>query len=176
VLFASTNFPENLDAALRRPGRFDVDLKFDFATHEQAMDIYKHFYKPSPQLFKEVDDFVPSFTPSDTKTSRIEDEAEHFANVIKEAEIKVSIATIQGFLLLYKREPEMVQEKVVEWAAEMRAEQSPVTEEMSDEAGSVEEGVKKGEENMSVAMIKFEPKDLKETVKLKKKEGVKQRT
>jgi hypothetical protein len=40
----------------------------------------------------------------------------------------------------------------------------------------VEEGVKKGEENMSVAMIKFEPKDLKETVKLKKKEGVKQRT
>jgi hypothetical protein len=140
------------------------------------MDIYKHFYKPTPLLSEEIDDSVPSFTSSDTETFRIDDEAKHFANVIKEAEIKVSIATIQGFLLLYKREPEMVQEKVVEWAAEMRAEQSPVTEEMSDEAGSVEEGVKKGEENLSVAMIKFEPKDLREKAKLKKKEGVKQRT
>jgi chaperone BCS1 len=114
VLFASTNFPENLDAALRRPGRFDVDLKFDFATHEQAMEIYKHFYSPTPQIIEAVNDSFPSSTSSDTEKSRINDEAEHFANVIKEADIKVSIATIQGFLSLYKREPEVVQEKVAE--------------------------------------------------------------
>jgi chaperone BCS1 len=120
VLFASTNFPENLDAALRRPGRFDVDLKFDFATHEQAMEIYKHFYSPTPQIIEAVNDSFPSSTSSDTEKSRINDEAEHFANVIKEADIKVSIATIQGFLSLYKREPEVVQEKVAEWAEGIR--------------------------------------------------------
>jgi SpoVK/Ycf46/Vps4 family AAA+-type ATPase len=176
VLFASTNFPQHLDAALRRPGRFDVDLKFDFATHEQAMDIYKHFYSPTPHVFEEVDDSHPSSTSSETEKSRIDDEAEHFANVIKEADIKVSIATIQGFLLLYKREPEMVQEKVEEWTAGIRAEQFPVIEETIvvnevDERELREDDVSGGKEKLRVAMIKFEPKEMKEKVKLKKKEG-----
>ena len=128
VLFASTNFPENLDAALRRPGRFDVDLKYDFATHEQAMDIYKHFYAPITHVFEEADDSSPSSMCSDPEKSEVNDEAKHFANVIAEAAIQVSIATIQAFLLLYKREREMVQEKVAEWAARIRDEQSPVIE------------------------------------------------
>jgi len=179
VLFASTNFPESLDAALRRPGRFDVDLKFDFATHEQAMDIYKHFYAPSPHKFEEVKDPVPPLTSIDPVKSRIDDEAEHFAIVIKETDIKVSIATIQGFLLLYKREPEMVQEKVAEWAAGIRAEQLPIIEEKievekTDEKGSVEEDVQGGQQKLNLAMIKFEPNEMKGKVKLKKKEGVKQ--
>jgi len=127
-LFASTNFPENLDAALRRPGRFDVDLKFDFATHEQAMDIYKHFYAPTHHVIEEVVSSSPTSTCSDPERSQIDDQAEHFANVIMEAEIQVSIATIQAFLLMYMREPEMVQEKVAEWAAGIRTEQSPITE------------------------------------------------
>jgi hypothetical protein len=93
------------------------------------MDIYKHFYSPTPHVFEEVDDSDPSSNLRVTENSRIDDEAEHFAKVIKEADIKVSIATIQGFLLLYKREPEMVQANVEEWAAGIRAEQFLVIEE-----------------------------------------------
>jgi len=143
VIFASTNFPENLDAALRRPGRFGVDVKFDFATHEQAMDIYKHFYAPSPHILEEVKCPIPPSTSIDPAKARIDDEAEHFATVIKEADIKVSIATIQGFLLLYKREPEMVQAKVGEWAAGIRVEQFLVIEEEKAVAKTVEQGSKK---------------------------------
>jgi len=39
--------------------------------------------------------------------------------------IKVSIATIQGFLLLYKKDPVMALRKVDEWAEGIRKEQFP---------------------------------------------------
>ena len=143
------------------------------------MDIYKHFYAPTPLTIEEVDDLTPSSISSTSEKSRIDVEAEHFANVIKEAEIKVSIATIQGFLLLYKREPEMVQEKVATWAEGIRGEQFPVLEEKIAVPETVDQEMSEGdvqgmEQKMSLAMIKFEPKEVKEKVKLKKKEGVKQ--
>jgi hypothetical protein len=174
VLFASTNFPENLDAALRRPGRFDVDLKFDFATHEQAMDIYKHFYSPTPHVLEEVDGSVPSSSPRGTERSRIDDEAEHFANVIMEVDIKVSIATIQGFLLLYKREPEMVQAKVGEWAAGIRAEQVLVIEKEDAVPETVEQGLRKKGDHQGVGIGKDGMKVIREKKKVIRNEGPKQ--
>ena len=143
------------------------------------MDIYKHFYAPTPLTIEEVDDLTSLSISSDSEKSRIDVEAEHFANVIKEAEIKVSIATIQGFLLLYKREPEMVQEKVAAWAEGIRGEQFPCLEEKIAIPETVDQELPEGdvqgrEQNMSLAMIKFEPKEVKEKVKLRKKEGVKQ--
>ena len=121
VLFASTNFPDNLDAALRRPGRFDVDLKFDFATYDQAVQIYKHFYEPVSPVGGSCEGISTSDF-DDADKSRVNRDAEYFASIIEEAGIKVSIATIQGFLLLYKREPELVREKVAEWAEEIKIE------------------------------------------------------
>ena len=171
-MFASTNFPENLDAALRRPGRFDVDLRFDFATHEQAMDIYKHFYAPIPHIFEEADDSSPSYMCSDPEKSQVNDEAEHFANVIAEAEIQVSIAMIQAFLLLYKREPEIVQEKVAEWAAGIRTEQSPIIDAsmIVDEAIEgdmmVQDDRQKG--NQGAKMVRSGLKQTKEKKQLEK--------
>jgi SpoVK/Ycf46/Vps4 family AAA+-type ATPase len=44
VLFASTNHPDKLDPALRRPGRFDVKISFSHATTTQATTIFQHFY------------------------------------------------------------------------------------------------------------------------------------
>lgn len=176
MLFASTNFPENLDAALRRPGRFDVDLKFDYATHEQAMDIYKHFYS-SISLQPEDSDMsnAPSASSIDEKPGG-NDEAEHFADVIKDANIKVSIATIQGFLLLYKREPEIVQEKVAEWAEEIRVEQSPGTKE-KDEASESEAEVEtlraEGEGPKGAEVIKAELQETRAKRLVKEKEGAK---
>jgi hypothetical protein len=174
VLFASTNFPENIDAAQRRPGRFDVDLKFDFATPEQAMDIYKHFYSSTTHVFEKVDDSDPSSTSRVIENSRIDDEAQHFAKVIKEADIKVSIATIEGFLLLYKREPEMVQAKVEEWAAGIRAEQFLVIEEENVVPETVEQGLRKKSDHQVAGIGKDGMKVIKEKKKLIRNERPKQ--
>ena len=122
MLFASTNFPDNLDAALRRPGRFDVDLKFDFATYDQAVQIYKHFYEPVSPISGRSCEGISISESDHADNPRVNDEAEYFASIIEETGIKVSIATIQGFLLLYKREPELVREKVAEWAEGIRIE------------------------------------------------------
>jgi chaperone BCS1 len=124
VLFASTNFPDNLDEALRRPGRFDVDVKFDYATHEQALEIFKHFYAPYIPVIQKANGIVPSLAFTDTEKSQVDYAAEKFADTVDEAGIKVSLATLQGFLLLYKRDPMMAQEKVAEWAEGIRIKQA----------------------------------------------------
>jgi hypothetical protein len=138
------------------------------------MDIYKHFYSPTPHVFEEVDDSDPSSTSSDTKKSRIDYEAECFANVIKEADIKVSIATIQGFLLLYKREPEMVQAKVGEWAAGIRAEQFLVIGEENAVPETIEQGLRKKGDYQGAGIGKDGMKVIKEKKKLIRNERPKQ--
>ena len=136
------------------------------------MDIYKHFYAPTHHVIEEVDDSSPSHMCSDPEKSQVSDEAEHFANVIAKAEIQVSIATIQAFLLLYKREPEMVQEKVAEWAAGIRTEQSHIIEAsiIVDEAiegdMTVQDDRQKG--NQGVKMVRSGLKQTKEKKKLEK--------
>lgn len=119
VLFASTNFPDNLDEALRRPGRFDVDVPFTFATHEQAVSIFKHFYaKPNttgaPESTKNIVD----------EKFRLDDAAVTFADTIMKNGIEVSLATIQGYLLLYKRDPIKAQEKAAAWAEGIQVKQA----------------------------------------------------
>ncbi|KAF2865752.1 BCS1 N terminal-domain-containing protein [Massariosphaeria phaeospora] len=60
VLIMTTNHAEQLDAALIRPGRVDLQVQFTLATHDQTRDIFKRMYSttPSEQLAK-----VPS-TPT----------------------------------------------------------------------------------------------------------------
>jgi len=136
------------------------------------MDIYKHFYAPTHHVIEEVVSSSPTSTCSDPERSQIDDQAEHFANVIMEAEIQVSIATIQAFLLMYMREPEMVQEKVAEWAAGIRTEQSPITEAsiIVDEAIEghmmVQDDRQKG--NQGAKMVRSGLKQTKEKKKLEK--------
>lgn len=125
VLFASTNFPNHLDEALKRPGRFDVDIAFTFATHEQAVCIFKHFYAKtstagSPEAVKVV----------------LDEAAQTFADTIMKADIQVSLATIQGYLLLYKRDPIKAQEKVADWAEELRVKQLAAEGEIKKESES----------------------------------------
>lgn len=44
ILFMTTNHIERLDEALIRPGRADVRLGFDYATHDQARAFFARFY------------------------------------------------------------------------------------------------------------------------------------
>ncbi|OCF41012.1 hypothetical protein I317_05212 [Kwoniella heveanensis CBS 569] len=44
LLFCTTNWRENIDPALSRPGRCDVWIEFKHATQSQARDLFLHFY------------------------------------------------------------------------------------------------------------------------------------
>jgi chaperone BCS1 len=133
-LFASTNYPDKLDVALRRPGRFDVHLAFDHAVHEQAVDLFRHFYplsrihhdQPTPTETKEKEKRTEKPAAHPFKDQRdLDQAADQFADRIMSKNVKVSIATIQGFLLLYKKDPVMALDKVEEWAEGIRKEQFP---------------------------------------------------
>jgi F420-0:gamma-glutamyl ligase len=52
--------------------------------------------------------------------------ADEFGRAISEAGIEVSLATIQGYLLVHKRDPIMAQQKVGEWIEEIRVKQAGV--------------------------------------------------
>lgn len=44
ITFMTSNYPENLDPAIRRPGRVDKEFRLDYATHEQIERMFKYFY------------------------------------------------------------------------------------------------------------------------------------
>ena len=146
MLFASTNYPDKLDEALRRPSRFDVHIAFDHAVTEQAIDLYKHFYPLSRiQNDKRTEiqekDNQPTTSHPFKDQSDLDQAAEQFAERIMGKNIKVSIATIQGFLLLYKKDPVMALEKVDEWAEGIRKDQFPDSSDQVEKATAEEEGL-----------------------------------
>ena len=146
MLFASTNYPDKLDEALRRPGRFDVHIAFDHAVTQQAIDLYKHFYP----LSRVQNDKTTDIQEKDNETttsypfkdqSDLDRAAEQFAGRIMGKNIKVSIATIQGFLLLYKKDPVMALERVDEWAEGIRKDQFPDSSEQVEKVMVDDEGL-----------------------------------
>jgi len=168
VLFASTNYPDKLDEALRRPGRFDVHIAFDHAVTEQAIDLYKHFYPLSriqndkTTVIQEKDNEQTTSHPFKDQ-SDLDQAAEQFAERIMGKNIKVSIATIQGFLLLYKKDPVMALEKVDEWAEGIRKDQfpdssDPVEKVTAEEVGSARDGLDEKESVKEEMVEKVEAK------------------
>lgn len=128
VLFASTNYPNKLDEALRRPGRFDVHVPFTHATPKQASDLYKHFYPSSLSSSVSVsvlDEKTSLITTTDQ--TEVDRRANSFARIISDAGVRVSIAVIQGFLLLYKKDPVMALEKAPAWVEGIKKEQDDIS-------------------------------------------------
>ena len=50
VVIVSTNNPQKLDTAFKRTGRFDIQMEFKLATHQQIITISKQFINRSPSL------------------------------------------------------------------------------------------------------------------------------
>ncbi|CAO3645551.1 unnamed protein product [Cunninghamella blakesleeana] len=94
ILFMTTNHIEKLDPALIRPGRIDVKIHFGNATKEQATELFTKFF------------------------SYLEDD--YLLNLAKQFSSKIpnhqfSMAHLQGYLMAYKRTPEVAVENVEEW-------------------------------------------------------------
>lgn len=47
IVFTTTNYYSRLDAALTRPGRLDVHIRFDLATTEQIEELFVFFMLPT---------------------------------------------------------------------------------------------------------------------------------
>jgi len=79
LLFCTTNYKELLDSALIRPGRIDMDIVIDNASHKQAEYLFTRFFPGMPDL------------------------AEGFGEKILND--PVSMATLQGHLLKHRDDP-----------------------------------------------------------------------
>ena len=119
---------------------------------EQAIDLFKHFYPLSRiqhDLHADILEKGKDATPSTFHPFKDQDDldraAERFAENIMNKSIKVSIATMQGFLLLYKKDPVMALEKVDAWAEGLRREQFPDTEKPAEKQKAAEQESGKGE-------------------------------
>jgi chaperone BCS1 len=55
ITFMTTNYPDRLDEALKRPGRIDYQLTFDYATKKQIKDMYANLI---PDKIDELDSFM----------------------------------------------------------------------------------------------------------------------
>ena len=80
ICFITTNYKQNLDSALIRPGRVDSIFRFDFVNKEQVIDIFT------------------AFTERPDKSQLFYDELSRF-------NINVSASLLQQYLLKYIDEP-----------------------------------------------------------------------
>ncbi|KAI1205937.1 P-loop containing nucleoside triphosphate hydrolase protein [Annulohypoxylon truncatum] len=140
VLIMTTNTPEQLDEALIRPGRVDLQVAFANATQDQARELFIRMYEgasspsttlastPAPGMglekattgkaingdTKEANGFGPNETGDlDVPVDELPAIAQEFGNKIPDSEF--SPAQIQGYLLKRKKHPRKALEEVDMW-------------------------------------------------------------
>ncbi|KAF9202544.1 hypothetical protein BGZ49_007311 [Haplosporangium sp. Z 27] len=140
MLCMTTNHLDRLDEALIRPGRVDVRARFGKATQSQAKELFIKFFphqppvavnelstkapeEPSLSTFDGSDDSAPSFSKNSLPGSssytptltaeQTEILATQFAKMIPDKTF--SIAQLQGFLMGYKKTPELALKHVEEF-------------------------------------------------------------
>ncbi|KAK3057621.1 hypothetical protein LTR09_001805 [Extremus antarcticus] len=152
VLIMTTNHPEQLDAALVRPGRVDRKIEFAYAMNEQVRELFVRMYSgvepeqiTNGSLEKKItngaavghlDDKIANGTTANSKPRSakavLEQLAEDFASHIPDA--TYTPAEIQNHLMRYKDEPRTAVEKVDDWIREQTEEKA------KQEPGLAEEG------------------------------------
>ncbi|KAF9283066.1 hypothetical protein BGZ68_005586 [Mortierella alpina] len=142
MLCMTTNHLDRLDEALIRPGRVDVRARFGKATRSQAQELFIKFFPHPPATPREDDTpkavlgsqstkaqgdditeesspLLPQRTEYERKAQdtvrqqRTEELAAQFASAVPDQTF--SIAQLQGFLMGYKKTPEMAVSHVHEF-------------------------------------------------------------
>ena len=64
----TTNIPDELDTALIRPGRIDINIKFGYMTNKALKEMFEYFYRepgrPVPN-YKFDESFTDKFSPAE---------------------------------------------------------------------------------------------------------------
>lgn len=164
VLIMTTNRPEKLDPALKRPGRVDMHIAFTLATKFQAREIFLRMYtdeideQDKPAAVAKKDEKRKSIAPAvqtieevcrerselaDDRTCPFMSlkELDAFADTFTEKlpSQVFSPADVQGYLLLYKNEPTLAVAELEKWMEESgkwKAEDVVKKEERDDDEGS----------------------------------------
>ncbi|KAI0845538.1 BCS1 N terminal-domain-containing protein [Daldinia vernicosa] len=121
VLIMTTNTPEQLDDALIRPGRVDLQVAFANATRDQARELFVRMYEedsarpPTQPSENNKNQQVPAPQPADLdiSISELPSVAAAFGAKIPDGEF--SPAQIQGYLLKRKRQPRKALEEADKW-------------------------------------------------------------
>lgn len=167
-----SNHPEHLDPALRRAGRFDVQIQFDDATPEQASDIFKHFYPHSEANEKATDSIDEKEYPR--TEADVDKLATDFAAAIFSmknegctGKVGISMAALQGFLLGYKEDYPGAIRFVAGWAAQ-HAEPKKPRKEIIPTTSKLASAKLLGKRNAQKAVVslKPEPADEDEAVEI----------
>ncbi|KAH8693954.1 putative mitochondrial chaperone bcs1 [Talaromyces proteolyticus] len=110
ILIMTTNSPESLDKALVRPGRVDMHIRFELPSREEMQELFLSMYREDiPALTRAVEKSQQREKYPDLDTL-----AEKFATAIPEKQL--SLATLQGFLLQFKKNPTEACETAAKWA------------------------------------------------------------
>ncbi|KIM42018.1 hypothetical protein M413DRAFT_445204 [Hebeloma cylindrosporum] len=131
IFFATTNYVENLDPALLRPGRIDRKIQYYLATKTQAEALFIKFYPASlttlsselsaspsgPNVVLEKSPMVMNISE---RQAALVELAKEFASHVPEHEF--STAELQGYLLMWKKSPESAVSGVSEWVEVERKE------------------------------------------------------
>lgn len=176
----TTNHLEKLDKALIRPGRVDMQVKFDLADHGMTAAMFRAIFAPleGEDTPAKKDDKAAAVDPDERQLAeerakavkrdeimaKVEKLAEDFASKLPGHEF--SPAELQGYLMKNKRNPEAAVAGVDTWVVETRKEKVEKQEiKDAEEKRQAEEKKKKDEEE--------ENKKAKE--KKKRKEAKKKR-
>lgn len=125
VLIMTTNYPDQLDEALIRPGRIDYQIAFGLATTSQIEELFSRMYMQDRVLDVSLahgdDESKMSSVSRGTKSvdaTSNEDlvrMATSFAKKVPSG--RFSPAAIQGYLLKYKDDPTSALRDVDVWVA-----------------------------------------------------------
>ena len=107
VVCMTSNMPDNLDAALVRPGRIDHKILFGYCSKEVCAELFRHVFTKTPE------EMVEGEVSDEYDVNAL---AESFAREVPED--KLSPAEVQGFLMIHRDEPLKALADAGAWALE----------------------------------------------------------
>jgi chaperone BCS1 len=134
LVLMTTNHREKLDPALTRPGRVDVALYVGLANRDQIERLFAYFYRPweaaadVDKAEKNVEAEVQHVGKKEIavrkeeierERERVDKMAVEFARLVPEEQ--VSMASIQGYLLRFKLDPQAAIDNVAQFVVEEKA-------------------------------------------------------
>ena len=165
VLIMTTNFPDQLDKALVRPGRVDLHVNFTLPHRPEIVEMFANMYRDlAADAKKTGDDNKPqdpaaangvpngaAHPPAEPLTADdVDDLAAAFADHVPEG--KLSLAAIQGHLVRFKKDPRGAVAAADKWVEEALREE----EEKDAERKSGEEDAKKKKDEEEAKVKKDE--------------------